>query len=488
MVTREFPSKSLALALLAAAQFMIILDASIVNVALPSIQDELKFSPAGLGWVVTSYALMFGGFLLLGGRLADLLGRRRMFVAGMSLFGLASLVGGFSDSELQLVICRGAQGLGAAMVSPAALSTITTMFSEGAERNRALGVWGAAAGAGGAFGVVLGGVLTQLLGWEWILFINVPVALAAVVLAPRLLIESRDPDHGSHDVLGAVAVTASLITLVYALVNANHAGWLSQQTLLLFALSTTLMAAFVFIEKRISSPLIEFSILRLRTLRAGNIIVFAYAANTLSMYYVMSLYTQQVLGYSALQTGLLFLPSALAAIPAAAVASKGSTRFGVKNTLIFGTFATFAGMAWMTQISADGSFLADVFGPSMFTGVGVGTVYVVVNIAALAGTDESNAGLGSGLINTSKEIGGALGLAILISVATHSTGNSLADGAPRSTAISDGLATGVMVTTAFALAAMILSILLISSKESQEMAQAAQRGAAGAGVAPSAAG
>lgn len=478
------PSRTLALGLLATAQFMIILDASIVNVALPAIQSDLDFSPEGLSWVVTAYVLLFGGFLLLGGRLADLLGRRRMFIAGMSLFSLASLVGGFSQTELQLILCRGAQGLGAAMVSPAALSTVTTIFSEGAERNKALGIWGAAAGAGGAAGVVLGGVLTDLLGWQWVLFINVPVSIAAVLLAPRLLIESRDPDHGSHDVPGAVAVTASLLALVYAVVNANGAGWGSAQTLSLFGASLALMIAFVMIEKRTAAPLIEFSIFRLKSVRAGNLIVFAYAAGLIGTWFGLSLYVQQVLGYSALETGLLYLPSAVITIPAAWAGSRMVTRAGVKTTLIFGTSVTLAGLIWLTQISPDGSFLVDVFWPALLIGIGIGFVFVAVNVAALAGTDESNAGLGSGLVNTSKEIGGAVGLAIFISVSTHAAGSV---GSPTSTTrevIHDGLAAGILVATGFMLLALVLSIALISSKESRDIAAATQGGAANAGVAP----
>ena len=336
------PSKPLALALLAAAQFMIVLDASIVNVALPSIQDALHFSREDLSWVVNAYALMFGGFLLLGGRLADLIGRRRMFITGMLLFALASLLGGFSNTELQLIICRGAQGLGAALVSPAALSTVTVIFREGKERNQALGVWGAVAGSGGAAGVLFGGMLTQWLGWEWILFINVPVGLLAAFLAPRLLIESREPGKKSHDIPGAVTITAGLVCIVYAIVDANSAGWGSLQTIGLLGAGVALIGLFVVIELNTKQPLISFSIFRLRTLRGANLIGFVNAASLLAMFYATSLYMQQVLGYDALQTGLGYLPLCATVIIFAGIASVLVTRIGFKLVLIAGSSLMFS--------------------------------------------------------------------------------------------------------------------------------------------------
>ncbi|HWI21359.1 MAG TPA: MFS transporter [Baekduia sp.] len=467
----EVRSKPLALALLVVSQFMIILDASIVNVALPSIQRDLHFSPESLSWVVNAYVLVFGGFLLLGGRLADILGRRRIFVAGMGLFAFGSLVGGFSTTEAQLIIARAFQGLGAALVSPAALSTVTTIFKEGSERNRALGVWGAAAGSGGAAGALIGGILTEWASWEWILFINVPVGLAAVILAPRLLIESRDPDHRSHDVPGAVTVTLALVALVYAIVDAADAGWASAQTLGLAALSAVLMATFVQIERNSSSPLIKFSILRLPTLRCGNLIAAFNGAALSAMFYATTLYLQQVLGYSALQTGLAALPLSVIVVLFAGVASRMLTRHGFKPVLVVGSALSAAGLLWFTQISAAGSLVGDFLLPSMVCGAAVGLMFVGVTVAAMTGTDQSNAGLGSGLLNTSQQIGAAIGLAVLVSVATSVTGSSPHTGA---VAINDGLAHGLVVSAGFAVIALVLSVFALSSKASRAHAAAAR--------------
>src|SRR5215211_3692802 len=334
--TRSVP-KWLALALLALTQFVIVLDASIVNVALPSIGRALAFSQDDLSWVVNAYTLTFGGFLLLGGRLADLLGRRRIFIGGLVLFSLASLVGGFAQSDVWLIAARAVQGLGAAIISPAALSLVTTMFAEGAERNRALGVWGAVAGSGGAAGVLLGGVLTEYAGWEWVLFVNVPIGLAVAALAPRLLAESRDTGRERvFDAAGAFAVTAGLALLVYTLVDANDAGWGSTQTLGLGALALALLAAFVLVELRARHPLMPFSIFRLRTLRGADTVGLLIGMTLFAMFFFLSLYMQQVLGYDALEAGLAYLPLALSIIVSAGVASQLVTRVGFKPTLIGG--------------------------------------------------------------------------------------------------------------------------------------------------------
>ena len=303
-------SKNMALALLATAQFVVVLDASIVNVALPSIGRDLDFAQNDLSWVVNAYTLVFGGFLLLGGRLADLLGRRRIFIAGMWLFAFASLAGGLAQSEIWLVSARALQGLGAALISPSALSILTTTFAEGAERNKALAVWGAVAGSGGAVGVLAGGMLTQWAGWEWVLFVNVPIGIAAALIAPRILDESRDESNPSWDMAGAVTVTAGLALLVYTLVDANDAGWGSAQTIGLGALSLALFAAFVAIELRRRYPLIPFSIFKLRTLRGSNIIGLLLGMSLFAMFFFISLYMQQVLGYDPLKAGLAYLPLA----------------------------------------------------------------------------------------------------------------------------------------------------------------------------------
>src|SRR5687768_12706642 len=335
----------IALALLCMAQFVVVLDASIVNVALPSIGEGLNFSQDNLTWVVNAYVLTFGGFLLLGGRMADLLGRRRVFISGLVLVGVASLFAGFAANEGQLIAARAAQGLGAAIISPSALSIITNLFTDGAERNKALGVWGAVAGSGGAAGVLLGGILTDTLGWEWVLWVNVPVALIAAALTPRLIPESRSESATRHfDAAGAVTVTAGLSVLVYALVDAVDAGWGSTQTVGLLALSAALIGAFIAIELRSAAPLMPFRIFKLRTLTGANIVGLLVGASLFSMFFFITLYMQQVLGYSPIEAGLSYLPLAVTIIIAAGVASQLVTRVGFKPVLSAGMVFIAAGL------------------------------------------------------------------------------------------------------------------------------------------------
>ncbi len=476
-------AKLLALALLVTTQFVVVLDAAIVNVALPSIGTALDFSQDDLSWVVNAYTLTFAGFLLLGGRLADLLGRRRMFMYGLVIFSIASLLGGLAQSDLWLIAARALQGLGAAIVSPAALSIITNTFAEGAERNRALGVWGAVAGSGGAAGVLLGGVLTEYLGWEWVLFVNVPIGVAAALLAPRLLPESRDEvEERSFDVAGAVTVTAGLSLLVYALVDANQAGWGSARTITLIAIGVALLAAFVFIERRQRQPLVPFSIFRLRTLRGANVVSVLVAMSLFSMFFFISLYMQQVLGYDALKAGLSYLPLALTIIISAGVASVLVTRIGFKPTLVAGMLFVTGGLVWFAQVSAGGSYLGDILFPSLLAAVGLGLAFVPVTIAAVTGIRPDQAGLASGLINTSQQVGGALGLAILVAVANSTTTSAFSDGKPRPVALTEGFQDAFLVGAAFALAGAILAAILISSRDSREHAEAARRGDEAAGV------
>jgi EmrB/QacA subfamily drug resistance transporter len=476
-------AKLLALALLVTTQFVVVLDAAIVNVALPSIGTALDFSQDDLSWVVNAYTLTFAGFLLLGGRLADLLGRRRMFMYGLVIFSIASLLGGLAQSDLWLIAARALQGLGAAIVSPAALSIITNTFAEGAERNRALGVWGAVAGSGGAAGVLLGGVLTEYLGWEWVLFVNVPIGVAAALLAPRLLPESRDEvEERSFDVAGAVTVTAGLSLLVYALVDANQAGWGSARTIILIAIGVALLAAFVFIERRQRQPLVPFSIFRLRTLRGANVVSVLVAMSLFSMFFFISLYMQQVLGYDALKAGLSYLPLALTIIISAGVASVLVTRIGFKPTLVAGMLFVTGGLVWFAQVSAGGSYLGDILFPSLLAAVGLGLAFVPVTIAAVTGIRPDQAGLASGLINTSQQVGGALGLAILVAVANSTTSSAFSDGKPRPVALTEGFQDAFLVGAAFALAGAILAAILISSRDSREHAEAARRGDEAAGV------
>jgi EmrB/QacA subfamily drug resistance transporter len=470
-------AKNLALLLLAMTQFVVVIDASIVNVALPSIGSHLHFARADLSWVVNAYTLTFGGFLLLGGRLADLLGRRRMFMLGLVLFAVASFAGGIAQSEGWLLAARAIQGLGAAIVSPAALSIITTTFSEGSERNRALGVWGAVAGAGGAAGVLLGGILTSGLSWRWVLFVNVPIAIAAAAAAPRILLESRAENGTStFDLPGAVTVTAGLSLLVYAIVDAVNAGWGSSTTLLKIGGAVILLVAFLIIETRQRHPLMPFSIFRLRTLRGANIVGLLIGMSLFSMFFFISLYLQNVLHYSPIKTGISYLPLAVGIILSAGAASQLVTRFGFKPPLIAGLLLIAGGLLWFSQVpSPGGSYAADVLGPSLLAAVGLGFSFVPVTIAAVTGTDPHEAGLASGLINTAQQVGGALGLAILATIANSRTQSLFHAGVHNTAnALTKGFDRAFLVGAGFALAGAILAALLISSRDSREHSEAAR--------------
>jgi EmrB/QacA subfamily drug resistance transporter len=468
--------KGLVLLLLAAAQFVVVLDASIVNVALPSIGSDLHFSQDDLSWVVNAYVLVFGGFLMLGGRLADLLGRRRIFVIGLLVFGAASLAGGLAQSEGWLITARAVQGLGGALLSPAALSLLTVTFSEGAERNRAMGVWGAVAGSGGAAGVLLGGMLTQWAGWEWVLFVNVPVSALAALFAFRVLPESRTEGDRHFDFAGAVTVTAGLSTLVYALVDANQAGWGSTQTLGLAALAVALLAAFVVIEQRSHAPLIPFSIFRMRTITGANVVALLVAAALFAMFFFISLYMQQVLGYDALKAGISYLPLAFGIIVSAGIASQLVTRLGFKPILVAGLLLSAVGLVWFAQVSPDGSYLGDILFPSIVLAFGLGFAFVPMTIAAVTGVTSEQAGLASGLINTSQQVGGALGLAVLATIANSRTTDVAATGASKAVALTEGFQSAFLAGAGLALLGMVLALVLISGRESRAHAEAAQRG------------
>jgi EmrB/QacA subfamily drug resistance transporter len=457
-----------ALILLAAAQFVVVLDASIVNVALPTIGKALDFSQENLAWVVNAYVLTFGGFLLLGGRMADLLGRRRVFMGGLLLVAVASLAAGFSATEGQLIAARAAQGLGAAIISPAALSIVTTTFKDGAERNKALGAWGAVAGAGGAVGVLLGGILTDGLGWEWVLWVNVPVSLIAFALSPRLLMESRATDEArAFDVAGAVSITAALSLLVYAVVDAESAGWGSTKTLSLIAVSLILFAAFVFIELRSRKPLVPFSIFRIRTLTGANVVGILVGASLFSMFFFISLYMQQVLGYSAIHAGLSYLPLALTIMASAGIASGLVTKSGYKPVLVIGLTFIVVGLVWFSRVSVGGGFLTDILGPSLLAAVGLGFSFVTTTIAAVSGVEEKESGLASGLINTSQQVGGALGLAILSTLATSHTEGLIESGHGLKPALTDGFQIAFLGGAAFAALGIVLTLVLIKSSDSR---------------------
>jgi EmrB/QacA subfamily drug resistance transporter len=459
------------LALLCVAQFMVVLDASIVNVALPSIGTALDFSQENLSWVVNAYVLTFGGFLLLGGRMADLLGRRRVFMGGLILFALASLAGGFAANESQLIAARAVQGLGAAILSPAALSIVTTTFRDGSERNKALGVWGAVAGSGGAAGVLLGGMLTQWAGWEWVLWVNVPIGLVAAAIAPTLLADSRSESASrTFDAAGAVTITAALSVLVYALVDANSAGWASTQTIGLLGVAALLFVAFVAIEQRSSSPVVPFRIFRLQTVTGANVAGVLIGASLFSMFFYISLYMQQVLGYSAIKTGLSYLPLALMIIVSAGVASQLTTKIGFKPVLAAGMVFIAAGLVWFSQIPVHGAYLTDILGPSILAAIGLGLAFVTSTIAAVSGVADHEAGLASGLINTSQQVGGALGLAVLSAIANSVTGSALSPAA-----LTDGFQSAFLAGAGFAVLGLIATLTLIRNRDSRahvEMGQA----------------
>jgi EmrB/QacA subfamily drug resistance transporter len=453
--------------LLGAAQFMVVLDASIVNVALPSIKTSLHFSQQDLQWVVNAYTLAFGGFLMLGGRAADLLGRRRMFVAGLGLFSFASLLGGLASSEGWLIAARGLQGLGAAIVSPAALAIVTTTFTEGQERNKALGIWGALAGAGGAAGVLLGGVLTSGLGWEWVLFVNVPVGLAVAVLAPRFVEESQSADAGGADVSGAILVTGGLVAIVYGLVDAQRAGWGSLQTVGLLTLGVLALIGFVVRESRAKAPIMPLGIFRNRSVASANAVGLLIGASLFSMFFFISLYLQQVLHYSALRAGLGYLPLALMIIFSAGLASQLVTKLGPKPVMGTGLVAIAAGLLLFSRVSPDGSYVPNVLIPSVVAAFGLGFSFVPLTIAAVSGVAEHEAGLASGLINTAQQVGGALGLAILSTIASSRTADVLAahPGAPtagvQAQALTDGFSRAFATGAGFAILGALLVVVAV---------------------------
>jgi EmrB/QacA subfamily drug resistance transporter len=421
-----------ALALIVTAQFMVILDVAIVNVALPSIKSDLGFSQTGLQWVITAYAILFGGALLLGGRLADLLGRRRMFVAGLGLFAVASLLCGIAWSSTSLVAFRAVQGVGGALLAPAALALLMTTFAEGRERNRALGIYGAASGSGAAAGVLLGGVITSYLGWSWIFFINVPVGLAAIALTPVLLRESRaDLAHRHFDLAGAASVTSGLMLLVYALTRATTDGWSSPVTVGLLSAAAALIAAFIAIESRSKWPLLPLRIFRSRSISAANGAMAIVGAVAFSEFFVLTLYLQDVLHYSAVQSGVAFSAFALSVVFASNVAQAFVGRVGVRPTLVAGLTLSAISVALLTRLPVDGNYFWDLFPAFVLGGVGMGFSFVPVTIASLTGVERADAGVASGLVNTSRQIGGAIGLAAISTiVASATSGYAHAHGVP----------------------------------------------------------
>jgi EmrB/QacA subfamily drug resistance transporter len=412
--------KQATLILMSLSQFMVVLDVSVVNVALPAIKHSLDFSESGLQWVVNAYTVTFAGFLLLGGRAADLVGRRRVFVWGLVLFAFASLVGGVANSQTVLIVARLAQGLGGAVVAPATLSILTTTFTDHHERHRAIGIWGAVGGAGGAAGVLGGGVITDLLNWRWILFINVPIALCAAFAAARMLAPGRNEQSGrSFDALGAVTATAGLSALVFGIVRTDESGWVDPVTLLAIFVGIALLFVFLAIETHFArDPLVPLRLFRSRSLSASNLIMLILGGTSFAMWFFFSLYLQQVLGYSPIRAGLTFLPMTAALIVCSRVASRGAARFGVRRMQVGGMIGVAAGLALFTRLSVHGGYLNEMLAPSMITSLSIPFAFIPSTLAATSGVPTEEAGLASAVLNTSRLVGGALGLAILATLAT----------------------------------------------------------------------
>jgi EmrB/QacA subfamily drug resistance transporter len=426
-MSRTETNKWVVLVLICLAQFMVILDATIVNVALPSIQTDLKLSEANLQWIINAYTLVFGGFLLLGGRAGDLLGRKRLFLVGLVIFTVASLLNGLAQSEGMLIGFRALQGLGAALISPAALSIISTTFAEGKERAQALGVWAAIAIGGSAVGLILGGVLTQSFSWPWIFFVNVPVGVVGFLLSLKIVPESKDEHaHRSFDLAGAVSVTGGLMALVYAIVKAETDGWGSTATIVFFAIAIALLVGFVVVELRSKAPLVRPSIFRVRSLTTANVVMFFVGCGMFAMFFFNTLYIQRVLGYGPLKAGLAFLPFTAGIMVSAGIASSFAPKVGVRIVAAIGMVLTIVGMFLLTQLPVHGSYLADVLPSIIVSSLGMGAVFMPLTLVATTGLADEDQGLASGLFNTSQQIGGALGLAILSTIAaskTHGGGN-----------------------------------------------------------------
>jgi EmrB/QacA subfamily drug resistance transporter len=462
----------LVLVLVCMAQFMVILDATIVNVALPSIQADLEMSNADLQWIVNAYTLVFGGFLLLGGRAGDLVGRKRIFLAGVVIFTVASLLNGLSTSSEMLIVCRGLQGLGAALVAPAALSIITTTFAEGAERAKAMSVWAAIAVGGGAVGLVLGGVLVDYFSWPWIFYVNIPVGIAVFVASLRYVPESKDErSHKAFDVAGAVTVTSGLLILVYAIVKAQEEGWVSAHTLIVGGISLALLAVFLVIERRSIEPLVRLSIFRVRTVRAANVAMLFVAAGLFAMFFFNTLYLQRVLGYSPLEAGLAFLPFTGGIIIGAGLSQGLVAKVGARELPLIGMAMAIAGMLLFVRLQPGGEYVTDFLPGVMLASIGMGLTFVPVTLIATSGIPDAEAGLASGLYNTSQQIGGALGLAVLSTLAVSATDETLADvgGEPsadqQAQALVDGFHVAYFGSAALIAVAAVLLLLLLRRQD-----------------------
>ena len=470
---RNVPA-GLVLLLVCLGQFMVVLDLSIVNVALPSMQRDLGFTTSGLQWVINAYTLTFAGFLLLGGRAADLYGRRRVFILGLALFTGASLLGGLAQNQTMLVVARALQGLGGAVLAPATLTILTTSFREPAARARALGVWSAVAAGGGAAGVLLGGIITDLLSWRWILFVNVPVGVLVIIGALMFLGESKgDLQHRSLDLAGSATVTAGLVSLVWAIVQTETYAWTSSQVLVPFAIAAILLAAFVVIETRVAkAPLVPFRIFRSRSVLGANLFILFFFAAMFPTWYFQTLYLQGVLGYSPLKAGLIFLPMPIMVAIGAQVSARLVTRIGARPLLIVGPLLSTAGLLWLTGITPGGSLFLDLILPSLVATFGMGLSFPPSTFAATAGVAPSEAGLASGLLNTNRQVGGSIGLAVLATIAADRTASVLSSGSTAGplAAVTDGYALAFGVAGVISLVAAVAAIVVLPSRRRRERA------------------
>jgi EmrB/QacA subfamily drug resistance transporter len=450
-----------AFAILAVSFFMTIVDLTIVNVALPTIGRDLHFSESGLQWVVTAYGLTFGGLLLLGGRAADLLGRRRIFMLGLAVFTAASLACGLAGSDTFLIVMRGLQGAGAAIVLPAALSIVMNMFAEGAERNKALGLWGAIAAAGATIGLITGGLLTRYVGWEYIFFLNIPIGLAALWLAPRLVPESRlETTRRRFDPLGALTVTGGLLLLVYAISTAPQDGWATVKTVGSLAVSGALLVSFILVEARVEAPLLPLRMLRMRNVAGANSVGFLLGASFYAFIFIGTLYMQQVLGYSALKTGLAWLVASLTSVALAGFSQWLVTRIGAAPVMAAGMAMIAGGTLWATQVAVDGRFWADLAGPFFVAGAGTAFAFIPISIAGLTGVAERDAGLASGLLNTAQQLGGAIGVAVASTVAASHATTLATEGRLPDAALTGGFQWALWVCSAIAVLGVPIGLVV----------------------------
>jgi EmrB/QacA subfamily drug resistance transporter len=452
----------IALLVLCLGDLMIVVDVSIVNVALPSIADDLGFSETSLAWVVNAYLLTFGGFLLLGGRLGDLFGQRRLFLLGITLFTAASIVCGLSTSQGMLVGARAVQGLGGAVVSAVALSLIMGLFTDPGERTKALGVFGFCMAGGGSIGVLLGGVLTDLLSWHWIFLVNVPIGIAVAILTRRLIPATPGQGTGRIDIAGAVTITGALMLAVYAIVNGNGNGWLSGQTLGLLGAAAALFAAFVVIESRVAEPLVPFAVVKIRNVWASNVVGALWAAAMFAVFFIAALYLQHVLGYTPLQVGLAFLPgNVIMGVFSLGLSAKLVMRFGIKPPLVVGLGLAAAALLLFARAPVDGNLWTDVLPPMILIGFGAGMAFNPVLLAAMGGVKPEDSGLASGIVNTAFMMGGAVGLAVLVSLADRRTNNL--GGSDDLGALTSGYHLAFVVGAICAAAAAVLGALLLRS-------------------------